>query len=65
MRMMASVVGVSQTFEMLTQTEWAAVIGLRHWCACCIHRLLHRLPKYEPRSDLEVGEWCGILYRQF
>ena len=59
----AFVVGIAHTFEMVTQTERAAVVSLWHWCACCIRRFLHRLPKSEPRSDVEVGEWCGILYR--
>ena len=56
-------VGVAHTFEVVTQTERAAVIGMWHWCACCLLCLLHGLPKFEPWADLEVGWWCWILYR--
>ena len=55
MNMTAAAVGVTHTFEVLTQTERAAVVSLWHSWACCIRRLLHRLPKSESRSDLEVG----------
>ena len=62
MRVTAAKVGVVHTFEVVTQTERAAIVSLWHWCAGYICRLLHGLPKSEPRSDLEVGEWCRILY---
>ena len=63
MRMMAAAVGAAHTFEVVTQIEWAAVIGLWHWRSCCLLRLFHGLPTSEPQSDLEVGQWCWILYR--
>ena len=55
MRMTAATVGVAHNFEVVTQTERAAIVGLWHWCACCIRCLLHGLTKSEPQSELEVG----------
>ena len=63
MRVTAATVGVAHTFEMVTKTERVAFIGLRHWCAYRIRRSLYRLPKSEPWSNLEVGEWGWIFYR--
>ena len=62
-RVTDATVGFGHAFEVVTETEQAAVIGLWHWCACCLLCLIHGLPKSEPRSDLEVGECCCILYR--
>ena len=63
MCMTAAVFGVAHTFEVVTQTELVAVVGLWHWRAYCIRRFLHGLPKSELRSDLEVGKWRRVLYR--
>ena len=62
MRGMAATVGVAHTFEVVTQTERVAVIGPWHWRACRMRHLLGRLLKSEPWYDLELGEWCWILY---
>ena len=63
MRVMAAKFGVAHTFEVVTQIERVAVIGTWHWRTCRMRRLLGRLLKSEPRSDLDLGEWCWILYR--
>ena len=40
-RVTAAAVGFSHTFEVVTQTERAAVIGLWHWRACYPIYLFH------------------------
>ena len=63
MRVTAATVGVAHTFEVVTQTKQADVIGLWIWNACYLLCLFHGLPKSEPRYDFEVGQQCWILYR--
>ena len=59
-RVTTAAVVVAHTFEVVTQTEQAAVIRMWHWCANCLLRLLHGLPNSEPRADLEVGVGVGF-----
>ena len=62
-RMEAAAVGVSHTFQVVTQTKWAAVSCLRYRCACRYCCLLHGLSESETLANLEVGEWVWVLYR--
>ena len=52
MHVMAAVVGVTHTLKVVTQTEWAAIVGLGNRCPGGICCLFHVLPQVEPLSEL-------------